>query len=86
MDLGREHDLVALDEILEGAADDLLRRAVGIDIGRVEEVDAEIEPLPDQRPARFLDQGPGMVAALRPALGHASDGMPRDFPAGPGAL
>ena len=52
--LGGEHDVLAPGEILDGAADDLLRGAVRIDIGGIEEIDPELERLADQRAARLL--------------------------------
>jgi hypothetical protein len=49
--LGGEHDLVAPGEVPDRAADDLLGGAVGIGVGRVEEIDAEVDRLLDQRAA-----------------------------------
>ena len=60
IDLGRDHDLVSLREVAQGAADDLLARAVGVGVGGVEEIDAELEGSLDERPARFLVERPGM--------------------------
>src|SRR5690606_21400361 len=47
--LGGEHDVVAA--ALEGLADDLLRLAAGVDVGRVDEVDPGVE-----RPVDDLDR------------------------------
>jgi hypothetical protein len=77
VDLGREHHVVTLDEILQRAADDFLGCAVGIDIGGIEEIDAEIEGLLDQGAALFLVQRPGMRATIGDAVAHASDAEPR---------
>jgi hypothetical protein len=77
IDLGREHDVLAADEILQRAADDFLRRAVRIDIGGVEEIDAELERLLDQRATFFLIERPRMWPAIRNAVGHATDAQPR---------
>jgi hypothetical protein len=77
IDLGRDHDILAADELLERPADDLLRRAVRIDVGGVEEIDAEFERLLDQPPALFLIECPWMRAAVWNAVGHAADAQPR---------
>ena len=77
MDLGRDHDILAARELLQRAADDFLRGAVGIDVGGIEEIDPELERLLDQRPAVFLIERPWMRAAIRNAVGHAADAQPR---------
>jgi hypothetical protein len=73
IDLGRQHDLLALGEIAQGAADDLLAGAVGVDVGGVDEIDAEFQCLLDERPTLLLIKGPEMGAALRHAIGHAAE-------------
>jgi len=60
--LGGDHDLVAAGMLLQHPADDLLAGAVGIDVGGVEEVDAEFERAPDERPALLLGERPRVVA------------------------
>jgi hypothetical protein len=72
MYLGGEHDLFAAREVLQGAADDLLGSAVGIHIGGVEEIDAELECLNDDGPTLLLRKRPGMIAALGNAKCHAT--------------
>src|SRR4051812_25074055 len=76
VDLGRQYDVVTLRKILHGAADDLLGRAIGIDVRCVEEIDAEVERLADQGPARVFRQGPGMSTPLGHPIGHAADAEP----------
>jgi len=82
IDLGRQHDLLAPSEILDGAADDLLRRAVRIDIGGIEEGDAKFDRLAQQRPALVLWECPGMIAAVGFAIGHAAQANARNFQTG----
>jgi hypothetical protein len=65
MHLRGDHHLVAPCEILERAADDLLARAVGIDIGGIEECDAELQRSLDEGAALLLVEGPRLVAAIR---------------------
>ena len=50
----RENDLFAFGEIAQCASDDLLTRAIGIDVGRVEEIDAKFQRLLDKRPGLSL--------------------------------
>ena len=66
MHLGGDTTSSRLGEILQRAADDLLARAVGIDVGGVEEVDAELERALDERPALLLVERPRMRAAVGP--------------------
>ncbi len=82
VDLGRDHDLVPSGEVAQGAADDLLARAVGIGVGGVEEVDAELEGSFDERPALFFVERPGMRASLRHPVAHAAEADARDLEAG----
>src|SRR6185295_13397367 len=66
-----DHNLFAAREFGERAADDLLRGAVGIDVGGIEEVDAGLDGLADDRPAVFLAERPFVVATVWYAEGHA---------------
>ena len=58
-------------EILERAADDLLARALRIDVGRVEKVDSALQRFPDEWPRRLLLQHP--LAPFGRAVGHAAE-------------
>jgi hypothetical protein len=73
MHLGGDDDLVALGEILERPPQNLLARAVGIHIGGVEEVDAELERLLDEGAALLLAKRPAVIAALGRAIAHAAE-------------
>ena len=86
VDLGRDHHLVAPREVEQRAADDLFAGAVRIDVGGVEEVDAEVERLLDERPARRLAERPRVVAALGLAVAHAAQADARDVEAGAAEL
>jgi hypothetical protein len=72
MEFGCDHHILAPREVLYRTADDFLRVAIGIDVRRVQEVDAKFKRLLNQRPAAILVQRPGMVAPIRCAVGHAS--------------
>jgi hypothetical protein len=61
---------------------DLLAGPVGIDVGGVEEVDAELDRSMDERPARRVVERPLVVAALRVAVRHAAKSDPRHVQAG----
>src|SRR5712691_2240191 len=79
----RGHDqLVTPAHLAQGATDDLFARAVGINVGGVEEINSEIQGARDERPALLFVQTPGMTAALRHAVGHATEAEPRDFESG----
>ena len=71
-----------LREIADGAAHDLFARAVGIDVGGIEEIDAQRRARADERPARLFIQRPGVRAALRYAVAHAAQADPRYLQAG----
>ena len=73
--LGRDHDLVARGEVTQRAAEDLFADADGIHVGGVEEVDAELERAPDERPRRPLRRAP--TAPLRVA-NHNNAGQADD--------
>ena len=71
------HDLVALREVLQRAADDLLADAARVHVGGVEEVDAVLEGALDERPAGRLVQHPR--PPRRRAVGHGAEAEPRDL-------
>ena len=75
MDLGGDHHLLVVDaEILQRLTEDRLALAAGIDIGRVDEVDARVEGRADQLVRVLLlelaDLAPHVV---RPAEGHGAE-------------
>ncbi len=73
-DLGREHRLLA--PPLEGLADDLLRLALRVDVGRVDEVDAGVERAVDDADAL-------LVAGVAPlAEHHRAETQRRDLETG----
>jgi hypothetical protein len=80
--LGGDHHLVAARVVEQRLADDLLAGAVGVDVGGVEEVDAEVERLPDERPARGLAHRPRVVAAVGRAEAHAAEAEAGNLEAG----
>ena len=80
--LGGEHDLLAPCKIGERATDDLFARAIGIDVGRIEEIDALLDRLLDERPARLFVEGPRMSTAICNAVTHASEADLRDIDTG----
>ena len=82
VDLGRDHDLVASGEVAQGAADDLLARAVGVGVRGVEEVDAELDGTLDERPALLFVERPGVRTALGHSVAHAAEADTRDLEAG----
>ena len=59
-DFGGNHELVARrPEVLERAAQNLFTGSQGVDVSRVEEVDAEFQSAPDERAAFLLVEDPG---------------------------
>ena len=80
MHLGRDDDVVALGVFLERPAEDLLARALRIDVGGVEEVDPALERLADERPRRLFLEHP--FAPLGRAVGHAAEADFRHLHAG----
>jgi hypothetical protein len=81
IDLGGQHNVLAAHEILEGASDDFLRAAVGINFGGIKEADAQIERLTDKGTAFLLGQTPEMGALVGRALGHATQAEPGNLEA-----
>ena len=78
--LGGDDHLVALGQLLEGAAGDLFTGADRVDVRGVEEVDASIECALDERPGVGVIEDP--VAPLAAAVGHHAETDARDFEAG----
>jgi hypothetical protein len=73
VDLRGDDDLVAAGVLLQRLPDDLLARPGGVDVRGVEEVDAELDGLLDQRPAVLLAEGPRMAASVGFAERHAAE-------------
>ena len=68
----RDGHLVTPGEVGQGAPDDLLAAARGVDVRRVEEVDPGLDRRPDQGSALLLGQRP----RVRPAVGFAERHAP----------
>ena len=81
VDFRGEHVIIALGELAEQLADDLFAGAVGVDVGRIEEVDAGLEGLLEEGAGRIERQRPGMRAALGDAVAHAAEADAGDFEA-----
>jgi hypothetical protein len=80
--LGGDDHVVAGREVADRSPEDFLAAAVGVAVGGVEEVDPELQRLADQRPAALLVESPRMLAAIRLAVGHATETQAGDFKAG----
>ena len=81
--LGGDHHLVPAGELVEGPAEELLAGPTRIHIGRVEEVDPELQGLFDKRTALLLVEHPLMAATRGVAIAHATETDLRDVKAGP---
>jgi hypothetical protein len=78
-DLGREDDLLAGGELLDRAADDLLRGSAAVDVGGVPEGDAEIKRLAEDRLGRVLVERP-RLHLTGSAEAHAAQRDAADLP------
>src|SRR6478752_1407416 len=81
MHLRGDHDFFTASEVLERPADNLLARAVGIDVSGIEERDAEFQRPLDERAALLLIKRPGMVASIRRSVRHAAETQARNLKA-----
>ena len=79
--LGGQHHLVPRDVCADGLAQVLLARARRVGVRRVEEIDAQVERVADDRPALLRVQRPGVHLARRVAKAHAADAQPRNLDA-----
>src|SRR5262249_18476497 len=79
--LGRDHDVLATREVLDRPAEKLLARAVGIDVGGIEEIDAAFERALDEGATLLLIEGPGMIAAISHTVAHAAEADARHLEA-----
>ena len=81
-DLGGDNDLVAFCKVLQGTPEDFLARAQRIDVGRVKEVDPQLQRLLDDRAAVFLVQHPFVDPARCISEAHAAETDARDLHTG----
>jgi len=86
-ELGGDNGVFAFGVGFEEAAEDLLAGAYGVDVGGVEEVDAEVKGLFEEGLAFGLVEGPGVAAWTqracgRDAVAHTAEADARDFQAG----
>ena len=87
MDLGRDHHRLAAHVGLQKPAQHRLALAARVDIGGIEEIDAQIECLPQERFGFFFVQRPCLpsrqqFARGRATVGHASEADARNFESG----
>jgi hypothetical protein len=71
---GRDHDLIPVGEVLERTPEDFFAGPMRIHVRRVEEVDARVQRVPDERSACLLVERPHRVASVGITVGHRSDG------------
>src|SRR6185436_6008173 len=81
-DFGGNHDFFAPGEVTQRAAHDLLTGTVRIGVGSVEEIYPELEGSLDERATLFFVETPGVRAAFRYAVGHATEANTRNFETG----
>ena len=79
MHLGRKDDIIALRKFLQRTANLLLTRAKGINVRRVEEVNAFFDGMADHRVRLLFTHDPLVQPALRIAKAHTSKTNARDF-------
>ena len=77
--LGGDDHFVAVGEVADGAAQDFLAVAVGIGVGGVEEVDAQLQRALDKWTRLLFRQRPGVGTAIGIAIGHAAQADARYF-------
>jgi hypothetical protein len=74
---GGDDDLVAIGELPQGTAEDLLALPNGINVCRVEEIDAKLECFLDDRSAVLLVEHPLVYPTFRVPEAHAAEADPR---------
>src|SRR5688572_6796655 len=77
MQLGGDDDFVAIGEVPQSAAEDLLAPSDGVHIRRIEEIDAKLERFLDDRAAVLLVEHPFMDPTFRVPEPHAPEADPR---------
>ncbi|MNP38894.1 hypothetical protein D3C76_1324400 [compost metagenome] len=80
--LGGDHGFFAAGELLKQFAEDDFRSAGRVAVGGVEEVDALLHGVADDRAAVGFAEGPGVGAGARLAEGHAAQAQFRNIQAG----
>ena len=82
IDFGGDHDFVAASKFAKRAPDDLLAGAVRICVRGVEEVDAQVERLLNERATVLFVERPGMRTPLGHAVRHAAEADARNIESG----
>ncbi len=82
VDLGGDDRRLAVGEVAQRPAQDLLTRSVGVDVGGVEEVDARVDRTLDQRACLVLGEDPRVTAATGVAEAHHAETDGGDLQAG----
>src|SRR5437899_3683263 len=68
----RKHDLFTLRQVTQSATNNFLAGTVGVDVGGVEEIDAELERSREEWSGSFFAKTPWMAASFRFAVAHAT--------------
>jgi hypothetical protein len=79
--LGGDHDVVTVREVPQRAAENLLARALRVDVRRVEEVDPLPDGVLDEQAAVLLAERPDGGAAAGLTVSHRADRYRRDIQA-----
>jgi hypothetical protein len=80
--LGGDHHVVAVGEVLQRASEDLLTHPKRINVGGIEEIDPQLKGVLDDRAAVFLVQHPLVNPACRVSEPHAAEADARHVHAG----
>ena len=79
VDLARQHHVLTFDaEVLQRGSDELLARAVGVDVRGVDEVDAQLQSASNHRLGGLLIDDPLVKVREDLPETHAPDAQPRD--------
>ena len=82
MHLGGDDNLVPPGKILDGASQNFLASAEAVDIGRIKEIDAQIQRSLDDGFAVFFVPRPFVYSAFGIAKAHAAEAQRRDIQIG----